>query len=157
MTLRESFRPLRPDLDRFLFAAVGDEIDGIPLSVISALTRLGLDPWQEAGRLSLPSNREAVEQLARLIAELPSVFRPLDEAREIADRLIQLLPGHGTDRRSTPQVQIPGCRGHPNSGSPVSCSRRPSWSAHSFTAGSRSELEALKRTARTGTLSDKQI
>ena len=106
MTLRRSFRPLRPDLDRFLFAAVGDEIDGIPLSVISALTRLGLDPWQEAGRLSLPSNREAVEQLARLIAELPSVFRPLDEAREIADRLIQLLPKHDTDRRSTPQIQI---------------------------------------------------
>ena len=48
MTLRRSFRPLRPDLDRFLFAAVGDEIDGIPLSMISALTRLGLDPWQEA-------------------------------------------------------------------------------------------------------------
>jgi len=28
MTLRRSFRPLRPDLDKFLFAAVGD--DGIP-------------------------------------------------------------------------------------------------------------------------------
>jgi hypothetical protein len=52
MTLRGSFRPLRPDLDRFLFATVEDEIDGIPLSVISALTRLGLDPWQEAGWLS---------------------------------------------------------------------------------------------------------
>src|SRR5439155_14837617 len=69
MTLRRSFRPLRSDLDKFLFAAVGDEIDGIPLSMISALTRLGLDPWQEAGRLSSLSSREAVEQLARLIAE----------------------------------------------------------------------------------------
>ena len=106
MTLRGSFRPLRPDLDRFLFATVGDEIDGVPLSVVSALTRLGLDPWQEAGRLSSLSNREAIEQLARLIAELPGRFRPLDEAREIADRLIQLLPRHDTDRRSTAQVQI---------------------------------------------------
>src|SRR5215467_11885938 len=87
MTLRGSFRPLRPDLDRFLFATVEDEIDGIPLSVISALTRLGLDPWQEAGRLSSLSNREAVEQLARLIAELPGLFRPLGEAREIAGRV----------------------------------------------------------------------
>ena len=109
MTLRGSFRPLRPDLDRFLFATVGDEIDGVPLSVISALTRLGLDPWQEAGRLSSLRNREAVEQLARLIAELPGLFRPLDEAREIADRLIQLLPGHDTDPRSTLQVQIRPC------------------------------------------------
>jgi hypothetical protein len=109
MTLRGSFRPLRPDLDKFLFAAFGDEIDGIPLSVISALTRLRLDPWQEAGQLLSLSNREAVEQLARLIAELPGLFRPLHVAREIADRLIQLLPGHDTDRRSTPQVQIGPC------------------------------------------------
>ena len=65
MTLRRSFRPLRTDLDRFLFAAVGDEIDGMPLSVISALTRLGLDPWQEAERLSSLSNREAIEQLVQ--------------------------------------------------------------------------------------------
>src|SRR6516225_8856301 len=106
MTLRGSFRPLRPDLDRFLFATVGDEIDGVPLSVISALTRLGLDPWHEAGRLSSMSNREAVEQLARLIAELPGLFRPLDEVREIANRLIQLLPRHDTDHRSAPQIQI---------------------------------------------------
>ena len=74
--------------------------------MISALTRLGLDSWQEAGRLSSLSNREAVEQLARLIVELPGLFRPLAEGREIADRLIQLLPRHDTDRRSTPQVQI---------------------------------------------------
>jgi hypothetical protein len=106
MTLRGPFRPLRPDLDSFLFATVGDEIDGMPLSVISALTRLGLDPWQEAERLSSLSNREAIEQLARLIAELPARFRPLDKAREIADRLVQLLPRHDTDRRSTLQVQI---------------------------------------------------
>ena len=76
------------------------------MSVISALTRLGLDPWQEAGRLSSLSNPEAVEQLARLIVELPGLFRPLAEAREIADRLIQLLPRHDTDRGSTLQVQI---------------------------------------------------
>ena len=59
MTLRRSFRPLRADLDKFLFAAVGEEIDGIPLSTISALTRLGLDPWQEVGRLSSLPRREA--------------------------------------------------------------------------------------------------
>ena len=79
------------------------------MSVISALTRLGLDPWQEAGRLSSLNNREAVEQLARLIAELPGLFRSLAGTREIADRLIQLLPRHDTDRRSTPQVQIRPC------------------------------------------------
>ena len=106
MTLRRSFRPLRPDLDKFLFAAVGDEIDGIPLSMISALTRLGLDPWQEAGRLSSLARREAVEQLARLIAEIAGSFRPVGEAREIADGLVGLLPKHDDSRAVIPQVQI---------------------------------------------------
>src|SRR6266436_2814598 len=106
MTLRRSFHPLRPDLDKFLFAAVGDEIDGIPLSMISALTRLGLDPRQEAHRLSSLSSREAVEQLARLIAEIPGIFRPLGEAREIADGLVGLLPKQYDSRASAPQVQI---------------------------------------------------
>ena len=106
MTLRRSFRPLRPDLDKFLFAAVGDEIDGIQLSMISALTRLGLDPRQEAHRLSSLSSREAVEQLARLIAEIPGIFRPLGEARKIADGLVALLPKHDDSRASARQVQI---------------------------------------------------
>jgi hypothetical protein len=106
MTLRGSFRPLRPDLDKFLFAAVEDEIGGIPLSMISAFTRLGLDPWQEAGRLSSLARREAVEQLAQLIAEIPGIFRPAGEAREIADRLVGLLPKHDDSRAATPQIQI---------------------------------------------------
>jgi hypothetical protein len=104
MALRESFRPLRPDLDNFLFAAVGGEQDGIPLSVISALARLGLDPWDEAGRLSSLSKREAVEQLARLIAELPSSCRPLAEARKIAGGLVERLPKHDSDRPALPQI-----------------------------------------------------
>ena len=97
--------PLRPEFDKFPFATVGGEIDGIPLSVVSALTRLGLDPL-EAGRLSSLSNREAVEQLARLIAEVPGSFRQLEEARVLADGLVGLLSKHDPSRPSAPQVQI---------------------------------------------------
>jgi hypothetical protein len=100
-----SFRPLRPDLDKFLFAEVGNGTAGMPLSVISALTRLGLDPWEEAGRLSSLHNGEAAEQLARLIAEVPGASRRLGEAREIADGLVLLLPKYDTSSTS-PQVQI---------------------------------------------------
>jgi hypothetical protein len=106
MTLRRPFRPLRPDLDRFLFAAVGDEVNRIPLTVVSALTRLGLDPWEEAGRLSSLSHREAVEQLARLIAELPGYSRTLGEARELAGSLVNLLPKHDASPVSAPQIHI---------------------------------------------------
>jgi hypothetical protein len=107
MTLRRPYRPLRPDLDEFLFATVGEEIEGVSVSVISALARLGLDPWKEAGRLSSLSSREAAEQMARLIAELPGCFRPLEEAREIARHLVGLLPKHNNTAPATaPQVQI---------------------------------------------------
>lgn len=94
MTLREAFRPLRPDLDNFLFAAVGAENNGVPLSMISALTQLGLDPWEEAGRLSSLARREAAEQLARLIMGVPGAPRALAEARELAGGLVERLPGY---------------------------------------------------------------
>src|SRR4051794_29019365 len=107
MTLRRPFRPLRPDLDRFLFAVVGDEVNGIPLTVVSALTRLGLDPWEEAGRLSSLSYREAVEQLARLIAEVPGSFRTFGEAREIAGNLVNFLPKHAKPIRKVSPISVP--------------------------------------------------
>ena len=105
MTLRERFLPLQPEFERFLFATVGDEIEGTPLSVISALTRLGLDPWQEAGRLSSMTRHEAVEQLARLIAEIPGGSRQRQDAFEIAGGLVGLLPARAA-ARSAPQIQI---------------------------------------------------
>ena len=88
------YAPLRPDLHNFLFAAVGEERNGIPLSMLSALAQLGLDPWDEAGRLSSLSKREAIEQLARLIADLPDTGRSMVEAREIAGGLVIQLPKH---------------------------------------------------------------
>jgi len=104
--LRQSIRPLRCDLDQFLFASVGEEVDGVPLSVVSALARLGLDPWEEASRLSALGGQEAAEQLARLIAELPGRSCPLGEARRIARPLALLLPSDGIVRRVPPPIQI---------------------------------------------------
>ena len=106
MTLRQSFRPLRPDLDRFLFAQVGNEIDGVPLSVISALTRLGLNPWEEADRLSSFSDREAAEQLARLIVDLPNHTDHLRYTRDIAAGLVSLLPARGPSSTRALQIRI---------------------------------------------------
>lgn len=98
MALRPLYRPLRPDLDGFLFAPVGEERDGPPLSVISALTRLGLDPWDEATRLSSLAKREAVDQLAPMIGRLPGMRWSSSEAREIALGLIALLPTSSSTR-----------------------------------------------------------
>ena len=52
MPLRRAYAPMLPQFDTFLFASVGEEVDGAPLSVLSALSRLGLDPRDEAARLS---------------------------------------------------------------------------------------------------------
>jgi hypothetical protein len=90
--LRVAYAPLRPEFDPFLFAPVGEEVDGVPLSVLSALSRLGLDPREEAARLSHLSEEAAADQLARMIARLPDRRWSLSEARRIAGRLVERLP-----------------------------------------------------------------
>ena len=94
MALPRFYAPLRPDLHNFLFAAVGEERNGIPLSMISALAQLDLDPWEEAGRLAALAKQEAVERLTALILRLPDLRRPSSEARQIAVGLIDVLPTH---------------------------------------------------------------
>jgi hypothetical protein len=114
VTLRQAYRPLRPDLDGFLFSQVGEECRDIPLSMISALTQLGLDPWEEAARLSSLSRREAAEQLARLMAELPNRCRPLPEARRLADELVEQLPKFGHVAPTPRPIKRPWHRHWPN-------------------------------------------
>lgn len=92
MALGGPYAPMRPELDPFLFAAVGEELDGIPLSVLSVLSRLGLDPRGEAARLSQLANETATEQLARTIAGLPGARWTSTEMQKIAAGLIDLLP-----------------------------------------------------------------
>ena len=108
MALRPLFAPLHPDLDPFLFAVVGGERNGIPLSTISALTQLDLDPWDEAGRLAGLAKGDAVEQLTGLLLRLPGPSRPLaEEVRQIAVALIDVLPPAVLGYRRVAAVQLP--------------------------------------------------
>ena len=64
----------------------------MPLSVLSALARLNLDPWKEAAELSeLPKNT-ATRRLATLIARLPGGRGAQADSGAIAVRLVELLP-----------------------------------------------------------------
>jgi hypothetical protein len=95
MTLSARFSLLHSDLNDFLFASVGDEENGMPLSVISALTRLGADPWEEAARLAGLPKALAAEALAPMIARLP-ISRPQpSDNLAITQRLVELLPAGG--------------------------------------------------------------
>jgi len=92
MPLRGAYAPMRPEFDPFLFAPLGEEVDGIPLSVLSALSRLNLDPRDEAARLSQLTKEIAADQLASMIARLSDRRWGLSEARRIAGRLVERLP-----------------------------------------------------------------
>jgi hypothetical protein len=102
MSLRHAYAPILPEFDPFLFASVGEEVDGVPLSVLSALTRLGLDPRDEAARLSHLTKEAAADQLARMIARLSDQRWTLAEARWIAGRLIERLPTSTTAHKPDP-------------------------------------------------------
>lgn len=93
MTGSASVTFLRSEFDAFLFAPIGeDNNNGMQLSVLSALARQDVDPWEEAARLACLPSETAAQKLASLIAELPGGRSgPLDPAM-IAARLVALLP-----------------------------------------------------------------
>ena len=112
MPLRRAFAPMLPEFDSFLFAPVGEEVNGVPLSVLSALSRLGLDPRDEAARLSALTREAAADQLARMIARLSDRWT-LSDTRTIAVRLIVRLPTSPAgkpDRLATGGESAPGSR-----------------------------------------------
>jgi hypothetical protein len=92
MTLPAEFSLLHSDLNDFLFASVGNEQNGMPLNVVSALTRLGVDPWEQAARLADLPKALAAEALEPMIARLP-IGRPQpSDILAISQRLVELLP-----------------------------------------------------------------
>ncbi len=80
------------DLNPFLFADVGTELNGSELTVLSLLARLGSDPWAEAARLAALPEVAVIDWLAECIARMPLTAQALGEARATASRLIPLLP-----------------------------------------------------------------
>ena len=102
----------RSDLNGFLFAEVGVEASGMRLTVLSALARLGVDPWQEAGRLAKLPRAAAVDGLAGMIAAMPACPWSLADATAIAARLVDMLPArngglfdHGTAKPAPSSLQ----------------------------------------------------
>jgi hypothetical protein len=71
---------------------VGDDSNGMPLTVLSALARMDVDPWEEASKLTQLPRQSAVTQFASLLGALQNApVAGMDPAR-IAAPLIALLP-----------------------------------------------------------------
>jgi hypothetical protein len=83
---------LPPQFDDFLFAQIGEDGNGMLLSVISAFARLDLDPWQEAANLAQLPKATAARRLASLMAKLPGLPLPQRDIAAVASRLISHLP-----------------------------------------------------------------
>ncbi|MBB6252079.1 hypothetical protein [Nitrospirillum iridis] len=111
-------------LDAFLFAFVGVDGKGVPVTVLSALARLDLDPWQEAASLSRLPWDLAAARLASLILASPTWSFSPDEATQSAFRLAALLPR----RANEPHVRgVTVLRPGHRDGGPVSSSPGLKW------------------------------
>jgi hypothetical protein len=102
MTPAVSIPQLGSEFDDFLFAPVGDDANGMTVSVLSALARLDVDPRQEAANLARLPGGPAIERLTLLLAALPG--RISANPGTIATRLIPLLrrpAGAATASRET--------------------------------------------------------
>jgi hypothetical protein len=92
MALRPEYSLINSEFNDFLFALVGEEKSGMQLTVLSALTRLGFDPWREAARLSELTKEAATSALAAAISALPEGDWEGSNSRSIAGRLVDRLP-----------------------------------------------------------------
>jgi len=86
------------EFNDFLYAPIGAEDNKMMLSVLSALSRLNVDPWVEAAQLSALPKHAAARRLASLIERLPGGRWPQADYAAIANRLIQLLPHRGSSK-----------------------------------------------------------
>jgi hypothetical protein len=102
MTPPASSLRLGPEFDAFLFAPVGEDRNGLPLSIVSLLGRMDLDPWLEAASLAEQPAEAAVQRLAALLAALPVPSLKRTDPGAVAARLIALLP-----RRSDLKARAP--------------------------------------------------
>jgi hypothetical protein len=105
--------PLAAEFEEFLFAPIGEEANGMLLSVFSALARLDIDPWQEAGKLARLPVAMATERLVSFIAAVSEKSPAHQEPEAIAARLIKLLPHSSRTSRLQETDGGPPASAHP--------------------------------------------
>lgn len=92
MTLRPEYSLGHSQYNDFLFAPVGEEKTGQQLTVLTLLTRLEIDPWKEAARLSDMPREKAALAFAATIGRLPEGERTAWDPQAIATRAVGCLP-----------------------------------------------------------------
>jgi hypothetical protein len=91
-----------PEFDEFLGASIGEDRNGTGLSVLSALARLDVDPWQEATSLARMPREASTARLTALIEALPHKPASGISSKTCAADLVALLPkGKSPNLRSS--------------------------------------------------------
>lgn len=84
--------PLATQFGDFLYASIGEDNNGTPLTVLSALARQNVDPWEEAADLNRLRADAAMRKLTSMMAALPQGALANCEPKAVAARLLILLP-----------------------------------------------------------------
>ena len=92
MDHRSRFSTLSASYDDFLFASVCEDPNGLRLSVLSALARLNVDPWEEAARLAAMPKQIAETTLLSILDLVSGRSWKSSEATAAAAQLVRLLP-----------------------------------------------------------------
>jgi hypothetical protein len=82
---------LTRQFDNFLFAQVTEGSEA-PLSVLSMLARLDIDPWDEAAKLARLPRTAAAKRLSDFITATLGASSPYLNAAKVSERLTDLLP-----------------------------------------------------------------
>lgn len=115
MTRNAALAPLGTEFNKFLFAPIGEDRNGMLVSVLSALARHDIDPWEKAAELALLPRETGTQNLASLIAALPEGPSPHRDPGAVAARLIALLPRPATRNVALGQT-LPGISAVTNDG-----------------------------------------
>jgi hypothetical protein len=107
-----STSPLGTEFDDFLFAPLGEDRNGLPLSIVSLLGRMDLDPWREADKLASLPAEAAVHRLALLLAALPVASSKDADPGTMAARLIGLLPPRTAHKAPSPVAALNAAAPH---------------------------------------------
>ncbi len=112
-----SMSVMSPAFNDFLYATICEQPNDMPLSVISAMARLDLDPWTEAAALAGMSADGAALRLSGLLARVVDDRPTQPDRATIAARLVALLPkpptmsvsgrGAAADVQNNPRFAIP--------------------------------------------------
>lgn len=104
MDHRARFSNLSASYNDFLFATVCDDANGMRLSVLSALARMNVDPWEEATRLAAMPKAIAERTLVSILDLASGQNWNPPEAAATAARLVRLLPDADAVRMAAEQT-----------------------------------------------------